>query len=796
MNLGKKINILKKISAAGFSCMLAFSCTQSDSNKKTVSDDSFHFIPIYRGASGPTAALGVPLPPINLQATPEPGKIKLSWTIPKTYKSSKVNIGYRIFQKIEPGISKPSGWDFTSAASEDWALSIATVKAVDCDDLGSCQYEDDIGGPLLVSYGVFAYWDISDFNSTKSVLVSTAVTSKAKVYDFSFDVGFMDTVPNFLIGNIVSDADRVPGNVIFNFDADEVPWFLLDASQSQKTAYSWARLSAPLFPGLSYDSLSLIMPDSGFHRAVYMARGDLRDCNAFPEKTRELCYQVLISNQFSSYFPLGQETFLKQSTFYENPLPASRKFNSRSTSVQISASGKKYTFIADEQRILIRVGDIFICNNDPGEEGDAVYGPEGYCGFKWSIGTYSPRQRCARKPDGSLLTGSSPCTDIDFSFSGADTTPPTNYSLRNPGVPKIVGNNLYIPDSGNARILRIKDFEKALESCGKLIKTSSSELNRVCEFDMVLGQIGSSEGNADRFSKRNCLKGGEQGGKNGLIDVSESEAFIDPLGNGGSGGAACRLDMLVENIAGENVKRRYRQAGDFRSSFSSHISADTGLLADVTRRAFRAPMHLEFDDKGYLYVLDHGITRARSSSGDNESTLPPRIMVWRKDPFSFQKCVPTDPLSSTPSCAIDADSVCHGEGCIDRECVGAECNATWFLGQPAELFGFTYQAGQNLGFDINPEAYYPITAFSVGKNGDLKGVWAVTGRDSRVLHWKNISQTEKPEIHNAITGSTGEIATFKRGIFSGINVDNIGGMIILWDTKLNVGFSWVGQPKK
>ena len=774
-------------------CLLA--CSSKKQSDPAVSSDGFDFSGLWRGGTGSSGPLGYPLPPDGLTASVNYGVVTLSWKMPKIYKTSALKIGYRIFRKKTPDAGAQL-FDFSSTVGLDWTLDVGkVVTANSCTADGSCSFSDSIGGPVVVAYSVIAYWDITDFNSNRSVNVDVATLTKQTPVNYDYPVGFMNTRPLYLIGNVVDKFDRRPDQSIFNFQATEAPWYQLDASQSQATRSSWATLADPIVVGMSDDGLTALLPDSGYSRSMYLTRGKMDQCDQFASQDQSLCYSTLLAKSFVSDYASGQQANTVGLGFAANPLETSRKFLTKRTSLQTSDSGVQYIFVSDEQRILIRSVDIYPCFSDPGEVASvaAGIGPEGKCGFQWSIGTYSPRQRCALRADGTAAVGETDCSDADAAYSMADTTSPSDHSLRKPGAPIIVGKHLYIPDSGNARILRLANFEKALKSCGRLLPAGSTVANDFCHFDEVVGQYGATPEDAAKFTARSCIKGGERGGKDGALGVAQNVPFVDPTGQTGSGGAACRLDMVTDMVAGQAVGRRSRLAGDFKDESSSMMSADTGLLAGITKRLFRAPLEMKYDaTTGYLYVMDTGFTITQSAASPDVAMLPPRIMVWQKDPFSFQKCVPTDPAATVPSCAIDQNNVCSGVGCIDRQCSAAECDATFFFGQQAALYGFPYQSGQTLGVDITPSGYYPLASFDISSNGGQKGLWAVAGQDARVYHWKDISQTASPDVHNQKSTTDNVDPTFRNLNFVGINLDVHNGEIITWDSSQNIGIVWMG----
>lgn len=759
-------------------------------------DDSFLFKPLFRGGSQPDdAVIGTPVPAQDLKAEPVPGRgVKLSWKFPKSYRSTK--IGWLVFRKT-PLSQVDYSWDFTNLTNDDWLFVIGSLPAKDCREDGYCALIDPVGGPADVSYAVISYWDVENQKSERSVHVSVLTTSPVVINDLVFPKTLTDKEPFQTFGDFVSDVDRTTKNHLL---ADKkVPWFLLDPSLSVENSPKNLRLASPLVAGIDKKtSLDLMMPDPGNFRAIKFSKGDFSECDGLSEKFIGTCQQLVLTRYFLAQRTLGQKSGSNGLDIESNKdLPDSRKFSSRASSILYSKGGTRYFFVADEARILVRRDDVYDCESDVGEDGDPIFGAEGRCGFSNSVGTFSSRLRCPFRADGSIADGETTCSAADMEKSMADSTKPSDSSLRRPGLPIIVGDHLYIPDAGNSRVLRLSNFEEKFKKCGRLLKPGSKETNETCKFDLVLGQASTDAKNPDdasRFSRRNCLRGGERGGKDGASVLPETAVFSDPAASGGSGGAACRMDMMTEVVGSAPVTRKSRMAGDFKDDIRSDISPETGLLSEASKRTFRSPMQMDVDEKGRIMVMDAGQTKASSPVGDSQAVLPTRILVWNRDPFSYQKCEPTDPAAATPSCSFDQNGACVGVGCSDRQCVGAECNASISIGQSNILYGFATTTGQDLD-QLKPEGYQPLASFAMASQKAIKGLWAVTGRDARILRWEEVSQTARPVVMNEPpqTPSLDDDQKTSTGIFSGITIDQIGGFVVAWDMKKNIGISWYGD---
>jgi hypothetical protein len=316
--------------------------------------------------------------------------------------------------------------------------------------------------------------------------------------------------------------------------------------------------------------------------------------------------------------------------------------------------------------------------------------------------------------------------------------------------------------------------------------------NTLCEFDLVLGQNGDSPEDPARFTERDCLRGGERGGRDGDQVLDDLAQFTDPTGGSGRGGMACRLDVTQES---PDLPKR--TPSNLKERAASDIVSDSGALSARTRYMFRAPVQIDVDDSGALYVLDSGYTRAESAGGNFTATLPPRVMVWRKDPFQFQRCVSTSALDEEPSCTETAPGECQGDGCQISQCYREECSAQIFLGQPNTLTGFLHTPSEILGSNFFPDAYYPIASFAVGKNEPTAGVWVVTGHNAKILRYEQVTQTELPVVHNdPLDRQPEDGVLYRNGVFSGIAVDSVGQKILVSDSVTSQTIVWSGTDPR
>ena len=171
-------------------------------------------------------------------------------------------------------------------------------------------------------------------------------------------------------------------------------------------------------------------------------------------------------------------------------------------------------------------------------------------------------------------------------------------------------------------------------------------------------------------------------------------------------------------------------------------------------------------------------------------------MVWRSDPFKYQRCYPVDPDAETPSCSEPSPGKCEGLGCAEAQCFETECAAQVFLGQPNDLSGFLHSSNQVIGDNLTPDGYYPISAFGVGQVAAMDGVWAVTGQDARILHFNSVDQTSLPVIHNnPLDRDPEDFGDYRDGVFSGIAVDSAGQKIIVGDVFTSRIVIWRGTPE-
>ncbi|RYZ93345.1 MAG: hypothetical protein EOP06_01220 [Proteobacteria bacterium] len=788
----------------------------SGSSKTKVTSPGFEFNPKFKGGSKPEISDGQIVVPANLTATATSGKVTLKWQIPKIYRSKSMNIGYKIFRAVpifeaDDPTSTSYEWSFDSS-SPDRDNPIGSKVAATCSEAGECLYEDFVAGPTLYSYAVVSFIDLKLPMASKPRFASVEVRSEIAIEDLSYGAEMMDLRPAVFIGRLISDLERVPNQALLNFVNGSKPLYLLDASETSATAPAWRLKAPPMQVGFAeQDGLNFYVPDNGWERGALYTRGEANECSQYPAEYIALCESLLYTREFYVKDIFGQKIasqYLPRAAVSppEAVLPESRKFTSRSMSVGYGPSGKKYIFVADKARILVRYGDISACSLDPGEEGDIGHGAEGHCGFNNSIGTVSPRMSCPFLADGSQASSDGvPCTDADMEKSLADSTPPTNFSLRYPSAPVVNGADLIIPDTGNARVLVLENFETKLETCGRLSLLSKiADSDSYCSFTAILGQYVDS---GSPFETRSCIRGGEQGGLYGATpsDLSSADPldpannhpyyFIDPLNSFGSGGAACRYDRFVTG----DVWRRHRLAADFKDESRTHISATTGLLSEFTRRGFRAPTQVIFDSTGKMFITDIGFTIAQTSGQTTSALLPPRIMVWEKNPFKVEVCTPIDPMASTPSCSLSSDGICAGLGCSLRTCVTSECNASYVIGQPAALYGFVVPYGEKFKYleDTKPSGYFPIWGMAYADNSasGMHGLWAIAGLDSRFFHWKTTGQTVDPEVLNDPLIPVEGTEVYRAANYCGLSLNVKGGLIMGWDCTHVMGLGWRGKLK-
>lgn len=639
--------------------VIAFSC--GDPKSRGDSDASYSFDPVLRGATKSTLAPGTALAPQGLSAAGEPGKIRLKWTFPPFFVYKGAKIGVRVYRKRNPAEGS-QGFNFEREISGDWKTEIARATTEKlCDQSGSCSYVDTIGSGAYGSYALITFLDVADGevgrqgSSPRSEPALAAGTALFNLdgYDYT---GIADAEPNSIYGTVASPTDHAPapGNhdfasalpgdlgrtvmpvtasgfdnlfggfatggggeaVLSAWGAPHWLWSSREPMSAMTTSeQAWRSRSNPITAGLYRpNALSFILPDPGFHRAFTYSRGNDAVCAGLTAAMRPYCLFALFARPFSAISSLGQRgsftAFPRNSTTITTTsgsidgLSASREFMGRSMKVVVAPSGRRYILAFDRQRILVRQGEIFGCDVDPGESGDPVagIGAEGNCGFQWSIGTYSPRQTCSRSarldvtpgfaaPEGetpwTIVSGETVCRPEDDAYSMADGTPPTSYSLRLPMDAISVDGHLLIADTGNARVVRLPDFESALETCGKLQNLGAAHVSPdilgrpgspsplvskpqgLCQFDMVLsGAKVASRGDVSIMEQRICLRGGETGGRMGPVSTPSS-AFTNPLaghrtvvtpaGTAGAspesapaqtadqgGGEACRMDVFSD----------------------------------------------------------------------------------------------------------------------------------------------------------------------------------------------------------------------------------------------------------
>jgi hypothetical protein len=806
--------------------LLASSC---DGGRGTlnVSADSFDFDPLFSKTTDVASDPSLLVAPRSLAAAADGGWVTVSWRMPKYYALEKYGVTYRLFLKTAASDGAGS-WDFATPYSSDrsylWGVYKSSDKAV-CSASGLCSVTVRTGGPKTVLIALMATDQSAKVpaGGRESQPVATRVVTGYEIDDRRYDVGFID---GKFGGALQSDQPTPwPSLSTFSFAPTALePWLLPGDGFVASNWYSTpsytdgrGRPTAGISPQVTsvdktgdYASFS----DKGNHRVIVKARQSVSACDSSRgTPIYEECVRIIRQAPSVPQVVVGQPS---QSSSYDqstNPLGPARSFSggTYASSIQRDSSGAIWFFVADRARLLVRRGipgpcsleEISSFSRDAGGvlSSGVAAGPEGSCGFQWSIGTASPRLTCGLRADGSEASGDEPCTEPDMAKTLADATAPSPASLRYPGAPLIAGDHLYIPDAGNARILRLANFKTALESCGRL-KGPGAPSDARCRFDMVLGQTKSTEGAEDQFRRRKCVRGGERGGKDGLSVLADHIGIRDPLepecavssdpvcaGNTGTG-IACLLDTLTETVSGDvpyEIVRKKRQAKDFRnqSPGAGMMSPATGLLSDEALAMFRFPLSIHKDHRGRILVFDVGYTFAEEASASpRHAVLGPRVMVWNRDPLALPDC------PAAGDCAISAAGICEGPDCATRSCRGAECQAYAAIGQKNAKFAHGGFTGPVVTPDRGAGDFVPINAVSIPETEEGRGIWAVTGGDRTVYRWREADQYETPDVHNREqkNGLGGEIML--GGALSGIEVDTSAATVSVLDPIKNFIMRW------
>ena len=847
---------MKAISFIIFNAILLFSCSQNPSGSSlNIKNDSFDFLPDFIAGSKPLKSVTSPPDISNFKVEYyNPGDknaILLTWNVPKQYIGSKKGLGFIIYKKIPKDkdylSNQQSGsfWDFSSDEEYFNKYGNPVLASEYCDKNGKCGVYDSLKtSPIIISYALKSTFDTSlsynDIEYSKHAESTVAIPYVSDIV--KIDENITEAVPNEFIGSFSQDVDRKPEPYMYNFSSTNfVKSYYLDPREGLDTE------SEKLQKINRYESMSasldeknyeFYIPDNGYYRGLRYKKYETNNCSKLSNIILyETCVAMLKLSPFSFDLIFGQKSY-----YFKNPISFvesnkdmddSRKFNSRHFFSTTGKSGQKYLFVSDEQRVLIKVGDIKNCYEDVGIEKSSP-NLSGDCGFDVSIGTKSPKQRCPLRYNSdpkniTFLTMDDKCEESDFNFSLQDSVTPTNKTLRLPGKVYLNGEDLYIPDSGNSRVVKISNFEEKIKSCGRLGGSCSydaenacnSDLNcswsiidkkcnkkdfKYCEFDDVLGQYALSDSD-DKFAIRSCIRGGEQNYSN-YDDLNNIKLgpLKDPTDKNLKVGHNCLLDYAVYNESGKTFISKKVRVKNFEGELFSEVNPQTARLSELTQRMFRNPIGIDVDNQGRLFVLDIGDTIVKRNETNLISGIPSRVMVWDKNPFNYLKCPDNSPPSAEGGCDTLPDNSCVGPLCRSRSCEGIECNATFIAGQNSAVIGIKLPS-EKLFNEFKPNElkdYIPIANMAVGKTEKMKGLWIVTGKDAKIYRYKNYTYSESPEIYNnKIYNPNDECVSesilvpkncdnnfYKTGVFNAINLDEYNGGIYLWDSFYNVGFGW------
>ena len=818
------------------SCLILIglgACTPTPQQSLPVTKDSISFDPVFKPTTDKKTDFSIIVPAKNLSATAIKGTFELKWSIPKYYTQPSFSIGYRIYVKSGSDATV-GGWDFSSPFAIDRASFLSIAAAADkstCAPSGECRKVFTVGGPKTLQIAILTTdsLDLAGEGGRESAPVATIVSTLYQEDDARYNIGFIDGKFGGALPGLVTEEPTNLTTYKFNTNEGMDPWllpadgFIASDHQPNYTAGYGLPLKSetPILTSVDMNGDASTFSDKANHRIILKTRPRSDGCkSSIGSPFYDECLARLRSVVTTPFLAIGQPTAFTSYPYELNPLGPTRSIQggTYASSVLRDESGEVWFVIADKARLLIRKGlpescaleDTVTFNKETGgmlTDGRTV-GPEGSCGFQWSIGTSSPRLTCGLRADGSPANTSQTCTGGDDLRTLADSQRPSSQSLRYPGSPAIVGRDLYIPDGGNARVVRLANFKTALLTCGRL-KAASEPFDPPCVFDRVIGQTESSQGAQDQMSQRKCVRGGERGGRLGLATLPDFFGVADPLepvcgqagdpacaANTGTG-IACLLDTVTETVSASGsipehtVFRRSRQALDFKNASPgiNMMSPSTGLLDDKALAMFRFPVSVQKDYKGRLLVTDMGQTFAQESSlAPSYSVLGTRVMVWNRDPLSVDFC----PING--NCEIAAAGACVGVDCINRVCLEAECQAYTIIGQKNAKFTHGGFVGLVRAPADGANGFIPIVAVSIPVSSEGRGVWAVTGKNRHIYRWKNVDQFEPPDLHNKNqdNGLNGEVML--DGAFSGIAVDTSGGFVGAFDSLKSLLMTWFAKP--
>lgn len=464
--------ILNRVFLILLSCFLIVGCTDSSSTT-TVEDKVSYYDPrIPFGTITDTSGLAGKV--LNLTAdVSQLDRIILNWTVPPIY--TTMNYTVNIYKKRgdDPSFVLPDPSDEATAAPLYLRTSIVGSTFTDQD------YLDSSNNPVLEveQGGTYTYWLYLKVDDKWSEGVKIVVTARTATDTFTFP-----SAANFWINLRQGYGSPVSA------PTPQVPTPIINYTSMNYNPQLSPSIGSPIGGvAFAYSGNVMYYADTANNRVVIYTRGLAYNCEVF--KTSDPESYLACTFQYASA-PLTAVNILGQDSHYSRKTCSNYETQCSSQTTETSclntssicswkSNGLGGTCSA-QQKCLNNPSKVYVYDNklfvsDSGNNRVVVYNT-------------LPVKGC----DKEIIPGSPQPIDCDPSFVVGkkgldDTTPsyPTSISsLSNPTGITVADNNLYIADTGNNRVVMIKNYADSDQfNC-----TDSDWETSPCEFSAVLGQ--------------------------------------------------------------------------------------------------------------------------------------------------------------------------------------------------------------------------------------------------------------------------------------------------------------------
>lgn len=454
------------------SVMFLIGCTNQETTTTTEDKVSYYDPRIPFGTITDTSGLAGKV--LNVTAdNSQLNRIILNWTVPPVY--TTMNYKVNIYKKRgdDPSFVLPPPADEASAAPLYLRTSITASTFTDQD------YLDENNNPVLEieQGGTYTYWLYLNIDGKWSDGVRIAVTARTQDDTFVFPsaANFWENLRQGYGSPVAAPTPQVP-NPIINFTS-------MNYNPQMTPA-----IGSPIGGvALAYSGNVMYYADTANNRVVIYTRGLAYSCEQFKNTDPEsylACTFQYASAPLSAVNILGQDSHYSRKSCSNYETQCSSQTSETSCLNTSSICSWKSNGIGGtcsaQQKCLNNPTKVAVYDNklfvsDSGNNRVVVYNT-------------LPVKGC----DKEIIPGSPQPIDCDPSFvigkkGLEDTTPsyPTSISsLSNPTGVTVDNDNLYIADTGNNRIVMIKNYADSDQfNC-----TDSDWEVSPCEFSAVLGQ--------------------------------------------------------------------------------------------------------------------------------------------------------------------------------------------------------------------------------------------------------------------------------------------------------------------